>query len=240
MKFNTLLTSAVTALVITASSQASTITLQGLQADGTSGPFDAATYGSATLNGSSYAQSTDTITWTLDFISDYNANGTTSLADDGYVTWTVTFTATSGTLNTFGVNGIIGAGESADIAFSLDTSNLTGNLVSATVNNTIRAYSGSALDITLADGTSVTGTDGGGSQWLHKISDWSYDGYTNGDTLSGAYTFTNNAGGNGFVRDLGFGATVVSEVATVTVPEPSSMLLLGLGVLGVTTRRKRA
>ena len=239
MKFNTLLTSAVTALVITASSQASTITLQGLQADGSAGPFDAATYGTATLHNSSYAESSDTITWTLDFISDYNANGTTSLADDGYVTWTVTFTTTSDSVK-FGINGLIDAGDSADIAFSLDTSNLTGNLVSATVNNTIRAYSGSALDITLADGTAVTATGGGGSQWLHKISDWSYDGYINGDATSGGYTFTNSIGGNGLVRDLGFSATVVSEVATVTVPEPSSMLLLGLGVLGVTTRRKRA
>ena len=80
----------------------------------------------------------------------------------------------------------------------------------------------------------ITGTEGDLNNYVDPKNEWDYSAATIGQTLSGTFT------GKSSTQLISAGVSTWDVAGAVAIPEPTSGLLLLLGVAGLALRRRRA
>ncbi len=170
--------------------------------------------------------------------SDQDFNGNGDNTDDGTLTVYMSLVNQNGTAwNNGNIAFGLADGESALVSVNLDTSALTGTVDTAAVGNFATLFSSQAVEIVVGS-SSFTHT--GGVATLSTNAAWSIGDYrADANSATAYFTINNDTGSTAWLRSLSYAATVATSPATVTVPEPSAIALLGLGGLVAIGRRRR-
>ena len=186
----------------------------------------------------------DTVTTiTFEAIGDFNGNGTSSLADDGYVTLSLVIDYTERLVEDTDIFFKTLATNLVSISYSIDDSNVIGESITTSFRNpfqftaTTDQIIANTANSNFTEANFAAGTGTSGNRYnLDDIDGWDSTDLLSTDRESGYFTLLGASTGSYEFRDfiLGFNVT-----ATDSVPEPTSVALLGLGGLALIARRRR-